>query len=65
MKFAARLDGCVMEQFNVRSNEDRRKKCDRYIYSYRYLNYEWRRSLEVPVLAKPFPKFFIEVEIES
>lgn len=61
MKVKAILSGLVKEQYRVRSTKDRRKFVDRYTFSYRLDQYEWRNAIEVHVGSEvPRPEYFKE-----
>lgn len=45
----------VKEEYNKRSNKDRRVKCDWYLISYKIGGQEYRKSFEFNV-GKPFDK---------
>ena len=61
----------VKELFNVRSNSDRRKKCDRYVVEYTGEDgFKYRKSYEFPVknshdeVLKQLPKTVYEAKGE-
>jgi hypothetical protein len=51
----AYFDKCVKADFNVQSRTDRRRKVDCFVYSYRYLQYEWRVAMECKRGEYPTP----------
>ncbi len=55
------LAGIVKEQYRVRSAQDHRKFVDRYTFAYRLDQYEWRKSIEVPVGSSvPSPEYSMD-----